>query len=28
MDISRQTVANWVKAHDEKLPDEPPVPGP
>ncbi|RLJ01467.1 MAG: hypothetical protein DRP08_05480 [Candidatus Aenigmatarchaeota archaeon] len=28
LDISRQTVANWVKAHAEKLPDEPPVPGP
>lgn len=24
--ISRQTVANWVKAHADSLPDAPPVP--
>lgn len=24
--ISRQTVANWVKAHADRLPDAPPVP--
>ena len=25
LDISHQTVANWVKAHADRLPDEPPV---
>jgi transposase-like protein len=27
LDISRQTVANWVKAHANNLPDTPPGPG-
>lgn len=26
LDISRQTVANWVNAHADSLPDSPPVP--
>jgi transposase-like protein len=26
LDISRQTVANWVKAHADSLPDTPPIP--
>ena len=27
LDISRQTVANWVKAHADSLPDVSPLPG-
>ena len=27
LEVSHQTVANWVKAHADTLPDEPPVPG-
>jgi len=26
LDISHQTVANWVKAHADSLPDSPPIP--